>query len=133
MASTRWILVSWMTPSLRHGRRFTEVTFLEVALFTSSAILFKITCHFFVSPAHHVPPLTFADLAATIKAITPSAAGFRSLYLVDLKLLSDLALRVLADLLNCVEGGAHWPQQMLHAKAALLPKDTSTPYEPHSL
>ena len=84
----------------------------------------------FVHSFVELSPITAQDLADTIAAITPSASGFDNIAPIDLKLLSPHCLSCLAQLLNTVEAGAPWPAQLLHAKGALLPKDTSQPFNP---
>ena len=48
----------------------------------------------------------------------------------DFKLLTKLAFDYLAAMLNCIEEGASWPDQLLHQKACLLLKDPDNPLQP---
>ena len=54
-----------------------------------------------------------------------SAAGLDAFSPEDFSLLSDTACEWLADLLNNIEKGAPWPDDLLVGKAAFLSKDNT--------
>eukprot|EP00973_Karenia_brevis_P065747 9138130-Karenia_brevis.AAC.1 len=88
-------------------------------------------CSFlFLSSSFHLDPLTVDDLKMTIAEGSNSAAGLDGFSPADFKLFSDNILTWLVRLLDLVEGGAPWPQGLLHAKGSLLSKDAGSPYEP---
>eukprot|EP00973_Karenia_brevis_P003916 539625-Karenia_brevis.AAC.1 len=59
-----------------------------------------------------------------------STPGMDSWAPADYKLFSLLAFQWCAHLLNLIEGGCPWPDDLLHARASLLCKDPSEPYDP---
>ena len=59
-----------------------------------------------------------------------SAAGLDQWTPGDMKLLSDLAFESLAELLNMVEEGADWPEQLKVARATFLPKNPEERFDP---
>ena len=72
------------------------------------------------------------DLRITAACTGESAAGLDQWAPGDFKLLSDLALEKLAEMLNMVEEGAEWPEQLGKARAAFLsksPEDVLNPLE----
>ena len=62
----------------------------------------------------------------------PSASGFDALLFDDFRWLPRMAFVYLCQLLTIIEQGAPWPQDLLHAKAHMLSKDASRPFDPLS-
>ena len=58
-----------------------------------------------------------------MQAANNSAAGLDNFSPEDFKLLSDLTCDWLAYMLNAIEAGADWPDDLQSAKAAFLSKD----------
>ena len=70
-----------------------------------------------------LPPITAADVASAIKRWKScSAPGTDGWYTAEWKLLPPAAHEPLAQLLNCIEDCATWPEATLHAAISLLPK-----------
>eukprot|EP00973_Karenia_brevis_P077860 10819318-Karenia_brevis.AAC.1 len=48
----------------------------------------------------------------------------------DFKLFSDSIFQWASSLLNIIEKGYPWPEDLLHTRATLLCKNPATPYDP---
>ena len=59
-----------------------------------------------------------------------SIPGLDGWHASDLKYLSDLAIKLLAGLLNSIEKGAPWPNHMFETRAVFLSKDSSRTDDP---
>jgi hypothetical protein len=78
--------------------------------------------HFAYSPEFQVPTLTSQHLAEGIDAGIDNSSGLDGICQADLQILSPLALEWLAAMLNAIERGAKWPEQMLVGRTAWLDK-----------
>ena len=78
-----------------------------------------------------VEPVKAADLRDTLSAMpSGKAAGPDGWFVEELRLLPDIALERLADLLNRVETDGIWPESLTLALVAMIPKvDSPTPRE----
>eukprot|EP00973_Karenia_brevis_P094123 12420886-Karenia_brevis.AAC.1 len=90
---------------------------------TVASYLHKYSSYLFMSCPTTLPPLTTHDLYATIHDTTNSAGGMCSWTYAEWKLLPEFVFTHIVCMLNLIEGGAPWPQQVLHAKAHPLSKD----------
>ena len=70
--------------------------------------------------------LSGKGLKITAACTGESAAGLDQWALGDLKLLSDLAYEELAVMLNMVEKGAEWPEQMVDASRRSCQRTATT-------
>ena len=77
-----------------------------------------------------IEPITGKDLSEAANEAKETAAGPDQWAPADLKLLSLKAFEALAILLNIIEDGAPWPEQMTTARAAFLPKEEEHFLEP---
>lgn len=71
----------------------------------------------------HVEPITGEQLKAECLHVRKSAGGLDHFEPADFALLGDLAFSKLASLLNAIEDGAEWPEDVTVARAAFLAKD----------
>ena len=74
--------------------------------------------------------VNWESLKATCIHAKHTVAGMDGFTPSDLTLLSDDAFWWLAELLELVEGGQPWPEQLTHARAAFLAKDPDRPEDP---
>ena len=79
---------------------------------------------------YQIPDLTAEDLKEICAVGLDSAAGLDGWSARDLALLSHQAYQLLADLLNCIECGAPWPEAMLETRAVFLSKDFNKTTDP---
>ena len=78
---------------------------------------------FFVKQAEFkVSRLSVKHLKDAIHCSPDNSPGLDGVLATDLEMLSDAALQRLADMLNLIEDGADWPQQMLAGRMAWLDK-----------
>jgi hypothetical protein len=70
-----------------------------------------------------VERLTGRDLEEAARDAKETAAGPDQWAPADFKLLSPKAFEALATMLNLIEDGAEWPEQLKTARAVFLPKD----------
>eukprot|EP00973_Karenia_brevis_P051560 7160271-Karenia_brevis.AAC.1 len=73
----------------------------------------KYAHYIFRAPSWTVPPLDAEELQDVISQCSQSAAGLDSWSYEDLKLLPLLAYQCLVPLLELIEEGAPWPDQLL--------------------
>ena len=67
--------------------------------------------------------LTADNLKETARCTEDSASGLDQWAPRDKRLLSDKAFDSLAEIINMIEGGAEWSEQLETARAAFLAKD----------
>ena len=72
---------------------------------------------------HEISDITGESLQATAQQAENSAPGMDSWTADDMHLLPLKSFHILADMLNIIEHGKCWPQDLLHQKAALLAKN----------
>jgi hypothetical protein len=74
-------------------------------------------------PAWELPPITGKELQEALRATKArTAPGLDGWMAKDLKVLPLDAWEALAQMLDCVEKGARWPEGLHQAMVALLPK-----------
>ena len=74
--------------------------------------------------------LTAEDLQTTAKTTKETAGGLDRWTPAEMKMLSLQVCRYLADMLNDIERGAPWPEQLSSARAAFLSKDPDDELNP---
>ena len=74
--------------------------------------------------------LTAEDLKTTARTTKETAAGMDRWTPAEMRMLSTKAYGYLADLLNDIEKGAPWPEQLTAARAAFLSKDPNDELNP---
>ena len=75
-------------------------------------------------------PLTGEELQMAATNATESAAGGDQWGPGDIKLFSSVAFERIAEMLNAVESGEQWPQEMQHSSAAFMAKDEEDKLNP---
>ena len=86
--------------------------------------------HLFKAKTATMEKLTGKDLKQTAMDTGDSAAGLDQWAPGDMKMISDAALDALAEMLNMVEEGAEWPEQLRVARAAFLSKNPEERLDP---
>ena len=74
--------------------------------------------------------VTGAEIKEACQDAAETAAGLDIWSPSDFRMLSDKAYEWLAVLLNTIEEGAEWPEQLLHGRAAFLEKDEDDRFNP---
>ena len=74
--------------------------------------------------------LTAEDLRTTARTTKETAAGLDRWTPAEMRMLSLKAYGYLADILNDIEKGASWPEQLTSARAAFLSKDPNDELNP---
>ena len=77
-----------------------------------------------------IDTITAEDLQTTAMTTKETAAGLDQWAPADVKMLSTKAFKYLADMLNDIEGGAPWPEQLNIARAAFLSKGSEDELNP---
>ena len=90
----------------------------------------KYANYLYRSTTHHLAPLTGRDLQLEILHTANSSPGLDLWTYNDLKLLPLEAFDMLAQLLNSIEQGCPWPNQLLYTKAHLLAKNPDKRLDP---
>ena len=78
--------------------------------------------HMHTAGEYTVPPVTVKRLMQAIRSSPATAAGPDGWFPADMRTLSPQALRWLTNLLNMIEEGANWPDQLCAARAVSLAK-----------
>eukprot|EP00973_Karenia_brevis_P030321 4181563-Karenia_brevis.AAC.1 len=84
----------------------------------------------FLANTHMLSAITPQQLYDTVQLTSTSAPGMCSWTYSEWKLLPLVVYIHLAVLLNKVESGEPWPNQVLHTKAHPLSKDPTQPFHP---
>eukprot|EP00973_Karenia_brevis_P045722 6331493-Karenia_brevis.AAC.1 len=77
-----------------------------------------------------LPELTVHDLMRTCQRANSSSPGMDGWSPADFKLLPEASFRWILALLQLVEEGHPWPQQLSHHKAVLVSKNPDNPFAP---
>ena len=92
--------------------------------------LTKYASYLFRANPFQLPPLQASELRELALQCDSSAPGMDAWTYDDFRLLPLVAFQYLVCLLDLVENGAPWPEQLLHNKAHMLAKDPSKPMDP---
>ena len=77
-----------------------------------------------------LPQLDPQELANVFHECGPSAPGFDGYKYEDFKLLPLVAFQHLVSILQLIESGHPWPEQLLHTRAHMLSKDPEKMFDP---
>ena len=77
-----------------------------------------------------IEEITGEDIKRTITSQKETAGGMDQWTPAEFKLLSNKACERLAEMFNCIEEGARWPEQTTKARAAFLAKEEESDLDP---